>query len=47
MPKREAQSDAPYGTIPARARRPLVVLVILYALWFAFLLWAAIMCSLK
>ncbi len=35
-------SDAPYGTEARRPEGALIILSVLYALWFLFLLWAAI-----
>ncbi len=35
-------SDAPYGTEPRRPAWPLVLLAILFAGWFAFLVWLAV-----
>jgi hypothetical protein len=40
--KSEPQSDAPYGTVPRRPAWPLILLIVLFALWFLVLLWLAI-----
>ncbi len=35
-------ADAPYGTTPRRAAGPLIALIILFVVWFAFLVWMAL-----
>ena len=35
-------ADAPYGTEPRRRKGPLIVLLVLFLLWAAFLLWMAL-----
>ena len=41
-PKQEFPSDAPYGTRPRRPTRLLVMLIVLFAVWFGFLIWMAV-----
>lgn len=39
--KPELPPDVPFGTHPRRSAWPLTALVIVFALWFAFLVWMA------
>jgi hypothetical protein len=41
-PDNETTSDRPFGTVPRRPVWPLVLLIVLFVAWFAFLLWMAI-----
>ena len=40
--KRESGPDVPYGTHPRRPMWPLVALIVVFAAWFAALVWMAV-----
>jgi hypothetical protein len=42
QPKHEAPPDVPFGTLPRRSLAPLIVLILLFAIWFACLVWLAV-----